>query len=134
MQEQRSNGWDGRLITAPAGVGLVGLGEHLWEMRRGWEQAGHRVRRAALAWQAARVSDGATGIRCQALVNLEADIHVDPDTDCEADPLTGKDVVEIHETGIGRRRKATLMRAARHAGAPMVMVRDACQTPVADNV
>ena len=98
MQEQRSSGWDGRLIAAPAGLGLVGLGEHLREMRRGWEQAEHRVRRAALAWQAARVSHGATGIRCQALVNLKAEIHAD--TDCAADPLTGKDGVQVHETGI----------------------------------
>ena len=135
MQERQSEGGYGRLVTiaAPAGVGLVGLGERLWEMRRGWEQARHRVRGAALAWQAARVLHGVMGIRCQVLVSLEADIHADPDAGCAADPLMGKDVV-VDEMGISRWRKARLMRAARHAGARLVTVLDACQTRVAGHV
>ena len=133
MQERQLRGGIGRLVTiaAPAGVGL---GERLREMRREWEQAGHRVRGAALAWQAARVLHGATGIRCQALVSLEADIHGDPDTGCAADPLTDQDVVVVDETGISRRRKARLIRAARHAGARLVTVRDAGRTRVAGHV
>lgn len=136
MQERRLKGGDGRLVTiaAPAGVGLVGLGEHLREMRRGWEQAGHRVRGAALTWQAARVLHAATGVRCQALVSLEAEIHADPDMGCAAGPLTGQDVVVVDETGISRRRKTRLVRAARHAGARLVPVRDAYQTRVAGHV
>lgn len=108
-------------VEALAGLAI---GEHLRERKRGWEEAGHRVRGAALAWAAARSLQDTTGIRCQALVSLEADIEIDPAAGKAADPLTGLDVLVVDETGINRHRKGKLVTAAREAGARLVLVRD----------
>jgi hypothetical protein len=107
-------------VEALAGLGI---GEHLGERKRGWEEAGHRVRGAALAWMAARSLQDTTGIQCQALVSLEADIEIDPAAGKVADPLAGLDVV-VDETGINRHRKGRLVTAAREAGARLILVRD----------
>lgn len=96
-------------------------------MRLGWEEAGHRVRGAALGWFGARSLQDATGIRSQALVSLERDIQADPELGRAADPLTGLDVLVVDETGIGHIRRSRLVTAAREARARLVLVREPCQ-------
>ena len=108
MPERRHKRGDSRWVTieAPVGVGT---------MRRGREEAGRRVREAALAWLVAERLQNATGIRCQALVG--ADIHAVPDKGWAADPLT----VVVEETSVSRRRKDRLVIVARQTGARLVL-------------
>jgi hypothetical protein len=42
------------------------------------------------AWMGFGRYGGMTGVRCQSLVSLEADIHADPDSGLASDPLTGQ--------------------------------------------
>ena len=105
-------------------VGYAGSGKSamLGAAREAWEARGYSVRGVALSGIAAEnLSDG-SGIDARTIASLEHQWRQ------ERDKLSAKDILVIDEAGmIGTRQMERVLRAARDAGAKVVLIGDAQQ-------
>src|SRR5690606_19221274 len=104
--------------------GAAGTGKSfaLGAVNDAFQNAGHRVRGAALAGKAAASLEEGSGIKSQTLHSLLKDL-----TD-NKDRLTAQDVVVLDEAGMaGSRQMAELLKSAETVGAKVVLVGDSRQ-------
>ncbi|MBM3099329.1 Ti-type conjugative transfer relaxase TraA [Gluconobacter cerinus] len=102
-------------------VGYAGTGKStmLGVARKAWEQAGYRVRGAALSGIAAEGLESGSGIASRTLASLEHSWVQ------EKDRLERGDVLVVDEAGmVGSRQMERVLSAARAAGAKVVLVGD----------
>lgn len=118
-------------ITGPGSLALVrgaaGAGKStlLAVARAAWQDAGLRVRGAALAGKAAAGLSEGSGIESQTLHALLRDLELDGETGVARQPLSARDVVVLDEAGmVGSRQLAELMRHVEASGAKLVLVGD----------
>ena len=108
-----------RDVSAVVGYAGTGKSTMLGVARAAWEEAGYRVRGAALSGIAAEGLEAGAGIESRTLASLEYGWAR------ERDLLTSRDVLVVDEAGmIGSRQLERVVSAARSAGAKVVLVGD----------
>jgi Ti-type conjugative transfer relaxase TraA len=106
-------------VSAVVGFAGTGKSAMLGTARAAWEDAGYRVRGAALSGIAAEGLEAGAGIQSRTLASLEYGWAR------QRDQLTGKDVLVVDEAGmIGSRQLERVASAVRQAGAKLVLVGD----------